>query len=549
MKTSWLSLINTLSLGMLILSTACQEKVAPELSAAGASAGSTTTAGSGGGSTATNNFTLTLGPTPATGSLPSLLNYQIHKANELISSTCTVENVVDTPDTLDSTRDITCYVEAEEFALYFNGLGLNIAADSNTCEYVVYQPYSFQQWQPGITSRRNLTPRVMLEFTCDEESLNLFGATVPTAFGDNPDGLTLSALCGNTFNVDNNGAQTTWGDLDLSSTSANIENDTAAPQLFCSFDYSETSVPTGAPPAPNCDEGKIRYFKATVTAVDTDADDILDAVLIDRSVTTHECGGNIRNCSAGAMVDEMQDEWIQQGRNQRFLQVSSDSTLSELFSVPSPYIENRKSNMSIANFTRQCSGVSLWNTDASFAASADSYNPDLIAEYSELGANSSVSQEVDSNGFDVLIVADDPFRAGLSTSFVPSSNGASINQFSSKPHYQFLCLDYAYDIKARIRVAVREWNKKFNISTTSLAFISDVYKDGLTTAQMDATNVQTVPHAPWINYNDIDDWDDFLRWDDSGGTASCTTSFMDDGDADPTTKPTRSRSWFPESNL
>lgn len=553
MKTSWLSLINALTMGTLILSTACQEKVAPELSSAGASAGSTTTSGSGGGAAATHNFTLTLGETPTAGTDASKLNYQIHKVNDLVSSSCKVEDVLDVPDVLDATRDITCFVEAEEWALYYNGIGFDISSDAETCDYIIYQPYYFQQFQPGLTARQTGKPRVMLAFTCDADATGVLGAQpIPSgagSFGANASAYTTANdLCGKVFNIVDDGSSEEWGELDLTATDTPVvRQDTM--QKYCSFDHGRFGQLSSEAAKPNCDEGSIHLFVANITTTDTDADNVVDTLLVANSVIEHQCGGNFRSCSAGPMVDELKDSYINNGFTLRFTQTGEEAT-SVNYNVPSPYSKELKTNQSIANFTRQCSGVSLWNTDASFTASANSYNPDIIAEYAELGTDTSLTQE-QIDGMDVIILGDDPFRAGLDPSYAAANNLSKYDttELSAQPHYQFVCLDKAFDIKARIRVAVREWNKNFNIATTSLAYVSDVYKDGLTTAQMDATNIQTVPYGPYINYNDRKDWDDFLRWDDTGGTASCTTSFMDDGDGNAATDPTRSQVWFPGLSL
>lgn len=540
MKISWLALSNSLTVGLLLAVTACQEKIAPELSAAGVTTTGGATGGTSGGSSgATHNFALTLGLTPTNEAPPELLNYRLHKANDLVNATCAVADVVDTPDDLsNSPRDITCFVEAEEWALYHNGLNFQMSADANTCDYMVYKPYSFQRYQAGITARQDLSPRVMARIECTPDITASYLATIPPAFGfSNPNSLTLGQLCGRTFNVTG---------TSITATSTNVGNTKDGAQSFCSYDYSQEATPAGVDKGPNCDEGAISYSTVVFSVVE-DAGGT-QSIAIGGETDLHRCGGNVRACTAGPMPVELANEWTARGVNGKFTATQEAAKTVE-YKVDAPYSLGHNTNFHIANFTRQCSGVGLWNLSSSFLGSANSYNPDLIAEYTELGAKTDVVQETDARGFDVVIISDDPFRAGLA-GINPNIN-YSVEKFSSEPHYQFLCLDKAFDIKARIRVAVREWNKNFLVSLTSLAFVSDVFNDAFGTAKMDGTFQQTVPHGPWINYNDRLDWDDFLRWDDSGGTAACTTSEMLDSRliSDPLYKTPRTRDWFPELDL
>lgn len=518
MKTNWLNLTSVSFATMLVLSTACQEKVAPELTDAGlGGATTTTTGGGGGGSSTTHNFAVSLTTTP-TNVNPASLNYQMHKANELVSVPCSVADVVDAPDTLPSTRDISCFVEAEEWALYYNGLKFNVTADANTCDYVLYQPYSFQRYEAGLSGYDG-APRQMLRIDCNTDVTTYFSASAPATVGGmtNTSALTMAQMCGRTFEI-TSGA--------FSNTSDFVANpsDSSATQ-YCSYDYSDDPTPPGGKKGPNCDEGSILMVKATFSGVDdadadTNADDTL-AEAIDTPTEATECGGNIRACTDGPLVDEMGTEWLTDGYTGRFGQTEGNS-YAQTYNVPSPYSKKYNTNMYAANFTRQCAGQGSWNTLALFASSSNSYNPNLIADYADFGVDAVASGE-DSRGFDVVRLSQDPFRAGLLTS---TNSNILVTNFSSQPHYQFLCLDRSYEIKARIRVQVREWNKVFSPLTTSFAYISDVFNNlGIPyTAVMDATQSQVAPNAPWRPENDRADWDDYIRLSDATSCDTTTTA-------------------------
>ena len=126
----------------------------------------------------------------------------------------------------------------------------------------------------------------------------------------------------------------------------------------------------------------------------------------------------------------------------------------------------------------------------------------------------------------VLIYADDPFLGSSRTT----------------PYYSWYCLDSALDIKARIRVAVRDWDRTFNLTGAgNVELVSDVGDNVFPTtiSRMDSfssaqeNEYDTDPHFPRYNaYNDYEDWDDFLEFVDTPTAAPLTCQGIEGADQD-----------------
>nr|MBA2405482.1 hypothetical protein [Bdellovibrionales bacterium] len=77
------------------------------------------------------------------------------------------------------------------------------------------------------------------------------------------------------------------------------------------------------------------------------------------------------------------------------------------------------------------------------------------------------------------------------------------------PFYTFYCLDRAHEIKARIRIVVRDWDKVFTSTSPELELISDVYKTPISRRQDLPSADEEIGGDPGMYnlYNDVDDWD------------------------------------------
>ena len=133
MRNTWM--LKPLALfSLLACLAACEEKVAPELSTPSSATGPTVPTTS----TGSRNFSLQM-PTVDQGISSEILQYNLSKANSGGLVNCEVSDVSTAPETLPSDRDITCFLEAEEFNLNFYGFGVEAVADNNTCDYIYRQ--------------------------------------------------------------------------------------------------------------------------------------------------------------------------------------------------------------------------------------------------------------------------------------------------------------------------------------------------------------------------------------------------------------------------
>lgn len=543
MYKTWMMKTLLLSASLAMLS-ACNEKIAPEL--ADPASTTTTSGSSGGGPTTTvdsNVFKLELDATPTSGVPAEDLGYTLHKANEAGTVKCEVEDVTDVPDTLDSTRDITCMLEAEEAALYYNGYKIKAVSDAGTCNFISAQPYTYYQYQPGVTARMDGSPREVVKFVCTDTAKQLHASDVlhtdaTAAFGANASGFqTVTELCGKYANIDGSSA-VSFGSLDLTATISPVT--LATDEELCSFNYRNEGV--------NCDEGAVRVHTVSVSSVVVAATDTLTA--IDGGSVLIQCGGKVKNCIGGAAPEIVGEEpFIELGKTLIIAQIPATGGSNSAISLEADV--SRESNYYFSNFMRQCSGMPNFTTAANFNTGtvfSPGFDADVMEEYARLGTTLPGTQEKDfTHGqFDVITLADDPFRAGIPDADIVSGdlreNWSNFNM-QARPFHSFECLDQALDVKARIRLVVREWNRNFSPTTQEFRYISDVFS---ATAKMDAGAAQTNNYLVYDQFNDIADWDDQLFFSNSPTNSCVNSNMIDDGPGglpDP-----RSPLWFPRED-
>src|SRR5690606_21638816 len=76
------------------------------------------------------------------------------------------------------------------------------------------------------------------------------------------------------------------------------------------------------------------------------------------------------------------------------------------------------------------------------------------------------------------------------------------------PFYTMYCLDTAYDIKARIRMVVRDWDRVYNSNNEEIEFLSDLFK--LANSKQDSPGYVELDNEldTILVFNDKKDWDD-----------------------------------------
>ncbi|HLW57767.1 MAG TPA: hypothetical protein VKY27_10300, partial [Bacteriovoracaceae bacterium] len=85
------------------------------------------------------------------------------------------------------------------------------------------------------------------------------------------------------------------------------------------------------------------------------------------------------------------------------------------------------------------------------------------------------------------------------------------------------CFDSAAEMRARIKMVVRDWDRYFSPDRTLFNLISDIDKG--TNARMDnPLGIEIPGDGDAVNsLNDFDDWDDFLRMERTPGPITSST--------------------------
>ena len=479
-------ILRNLSLLAMALATySCNEKISPQLQN-----GNSTTVG-GVNNQQPDEFYLRI-----TNQSPVVLNYVLHrtgngnkkadcevKSSNELSSQLFRDHASDPYDT--KAYDISCFFEAEELSLHFNGLDFQVEASKNTCEYISYQPYSYYNGIPGRTKAR------WLGITCD---------------GGAPTSAQLIDLGATWLN-----ATTPIGCGQMVDLGTPIEKRipvtiTDEYKNLCAFDYSENTEGLKQ----NCDTGYMSFtilsYGATETTVAND---------------TYKCGGKTAACVEGAIRN------ISEFDNKAFGEVLTEAVINKDFKLPyklAPLDGKRFGNVDIVNYRRGLASLDLNFGDYTPGSESNSnlalpswknmnqlksFDPNLMEAYSinkypEISTRKVISDtELEAQkwkgGWEKLPFAADPF---LSTR--PDLSRVS-------PFYTVLCLDQNKDIKARIRMVVRDWDRSFPSDSIELEYISDVYKDEAERRQDKPTLSLEVPGDPATSYwNDYDDWDNLV---------------------------------------
>ena len=159
----------------MLLLVGCNEEVSPSLESNSSSSGG-------------NGNQLPPAETPSSyyfrvvNTASVLFNYRLHKTgNGNMNAACGVTKTTPLTSAIytsgDPDSDITCFMEAEELALFFNGLAFNIEASTNTCEYVAYSPYSFYDYRPGSSSTTLTRVTCMNQTTTDAHAASVGAPT------------------------------------------------------------------------------------------------------------------------------------------------------------------------------------------------------------------------------------------------------------------------------------------------------------------------------------------------------------------------------------
>ena len=395
-----------------------------------------------------------------------------------------------------STFDVSCYFEAEELAMFITGLKYKLSASPNACEFVAYSPYSFYDWMPG-DSTSNLT-----YVTCEPGITPADLATIP---GDLPD-TSFPVRAGNKVVCNEIVDEVT----PLINRRARLLG--ADEKVLCEYDYTSTQG------APNCDIGRVTINEIRVTK-DAVSGDVTASPVAPRTVV---CGGQVSNCVAGPIKQEPAAANFTSVMI--YTEVPLDTTYAKEYELPGLVQTQRRTSVQYANYRRHLASTTIDfdnNTDftdpaylASFTGRTD-FEPDLMSRYgSNLNMNLGSPARIITNtmldnyalakGWRTRPLAAEPF-IGLND---------SVNYYQVQPYYTFYCLDGNEDIKARIKMVVRDWDRAFP-KNSSMEYISDIFDMGASPPfipRQDLPIGLQIPGDPDASngYNDKADWDDLL---------------------------------------
>ncbi|GAB4417525.1 MAG: hypothetical protein OHK0056_26510 [Bacteriovoracaceae bacterium] len=347
-------------------------------------------------------------------------SYILHKegqGNKTAACRITKDQVDTFAGSTNGVTNINCRLEAEEMDLSYYGANLTVLASPGMCEYIRYRPYSFWTRPPGRTSATFITYESFEgnPAACDAAStipeITSPGAGpsytwAPTAGSGNWDGGPRSfgySYCqsGDCFN------------------GGNIDNPVGP---GCHYDYQSSG-------GPNCDEGS--YTLKTVSC--SESSNVCSCTV---ETTIVSCGGNILNCMDGPVRD-LQFE--------KALSSSATSFVTDTFS---------------GTFENSSDGPELkFSVSAPLSPLANPTIPKYTNAYlANWVQNNSCFNEVTADKYTYNSDSWDTFSNTLGTTV----STYPTDPFSDRsPFYAFECLDAAQDVKARIRIQIRDWDKKF----------------------------------------------------------------------------------------
>lgn len=457
----------------------CNEQVSSELQKANSAGGTIPDA------IVPGEFTFKL-----TNTASVLLNYKLHKTGAGNSgANCEIKKNVPLTNALfvsgDQDSDITCFLDSEELSLYFNGLSLAIEASPNTCEYVSYSPYSFYDYKPGSSST------TVTKVTCANADTN------------------DSHASGQGSPMTGNGRAVCNSYVDTSITPATdrdyfyLESDND----LCRFNYEKEG-------GPNCDTGMVTINEMIVTHQKADAEN--DAVTkTEWQSRKLYCGGSPANCVAGAIKLEEDAD----AKESTFYTWIQPSTYNESYSKKVEYkgmIERGvSSNIELVNYRRDLASPNIdfiETEDLDYPSkfiNIKSYQPALMDRYSVNRRMDAITPIINNAAITTAsYVMKDTLKVQKAT---PHAAEPFMGlTYRVNPFYSFHCLDTAMDVKARIRLVVRDWDRIFPGDQGKLELISDLFDAA--NARQDAPNYTELPwdFGHFNKYNDRNDWDDII---------------------------------------
>ncbi len=367
---------------------------------------------------------------------------------------------------------IDCILDAQEQDLFLAGAKLELHVDAQLCEYVSYSPFKFIERAFGNTKK------TVYRLNC-AASADVCGA---------------SGMCDKVYEY----ADAKSGLL----SSINFEGPINYDGNSCQFDYTSSD-------GPNCDEGKVYVEEMIIdnspTGTDADGNPVCPTTLnVSYDGTTKDyCGGSHGACFGGPAVDHYPSPYY----TATIYENTELKEFTESWEIQAPLERQGDtgggsySNKYIANFSRICSDTSIAKGET--AGSYGVYNSLSLKghhvesiKYDPMAAPYYAASKITSDGTtgnedDYETYSENPWRA---------------HAYGMNPYYAFRCLDQARDVKAQIRLFIRDWDRTYDKPISSFAMVSDI---GTGARLMDSYDVHDQDE-----WNDIKDWDDWFAQSD-----------------------------------
>lgn len=255
----------------------------------------------------------------------------------------------------------------------------------------------------------------------------------------------------------------------------NIQLDLSSPNEICQALYDDGKI--------NCDTGKVTLATYTIgnDANDStpDVNDPGECSYISTGDRVVQCGGQIAACIGGPIKDLLSDEDILDGTLREIL--PANSGIDQDYKITAPSELGYATNKYITN------EFSRYNCSAAGTPSQYTYSSQGIIDYA------------------------DEYQAGTPSTVIDPLKG-------SNPFYTFTCLDSGKDIKARVRLVIRDWDRNFKQEDNIDSFLP---VGGLIDSA--ATDLFGKP------YNEYKDWNDGELPDVHNGHTPAYSSCDDSG--------------------
>jgi hypothetical protein len=528
---------------VLLMSVSCEEQIAEELKSVNNTESASNSVG---------------GPNTGfrvTNKMIDGFSHFLHKEGDK-SAACEVVAPVGGWDADDYTKSgdfaVDCVLEIEEYDMHRYGAELEFSVDNGLCEYVSYTPHRFFQYQPGATIRKEYEVgcddicSIVNESACNTVSesnyLDFSGAsTLPASgiisFSGNSQTSVFSNRTSGSPNrcefdyTTSGGPNCDAGDIttykyniesypgpwcdggDVNLRSRGTETDCIEAGLWvpesCADGVSTTEAACLAVPAAWTDAECAGYpgrgesdctLAGTWQLRDCQVSSGSVAIVQDVSARVEDsCGGDTLNCAEGPGAA------IQEGKEFTGTVWTNEdlSPINEEVTIESPYSLGHSTNRYMASYSRVCANTEIKSIPSNYVGTE--FRGHEVEELASFTKYFGASVDSDNNGSDDYIVYAEHGYKGA------ASDGGRPRNWN-KPYYSFNCLDKSRDVKAQLRVHIRDWDREFTTDSAYLTEVSDIKVSAA--SLMDNSGM----------YDGDQEWNDYKDWDDFWEKGSCTNS-------------------------